>query len=98
MPASGRKVFFQFQFEGVNIDKASKSGKTDAYLEMAVSTENPDEFVTIHRTEVIKKTTDPQWEKFQLTINQLKSRFLRCDQFNSHAVEVRYCLSCRYCL
>jgi len=73
MPASGRKVFFQFQFEGVNIDKASKSGKTDAYLEMAVSTENQDEFVTIHRTEVIKKTTDPQWEKFQLTINQLKS-------------------------
>jgi len=73
MPASGRKVFFQFQFEAENIDKASKSGKTDAYLEMAVSTENPDEFVTIHRTEVIKKTTDPQWAKFQLTINQLKS-------------------------
>ena len=68
----GRKVFFQFQFHADNIDKASKSGKTDAFLEMAVSRENG-EFVTIHRTEVIKKTTNPQWDKFQLTINQLKA-------------------------
>jgi len=71
LKAEGQKVFFQFKFEAENIDKASKKGKTDAFLEMAVSTENEDEWVTVHRTEVIKKTTDPQWEKFQLTVNQL---------------------------
>ena len=72
IPADGRKVFFQFQFLAENIDKMSKFGKTDAFLEMAVSAED-DEWVTIHRTETIKKTTNPQWEKFQLTVNQLKA-------------------------
>jgi len=73
VPISGRKVIFQFQFEAEGIDKASKMGKTDAYLEMAVSTDNEDEYLTIHRTEVIKKTTDPNWAKFQLTVNQLQA-------------------------
>lgn len=81
MPVVGQKIFFQFQFEAENIDKASKFGKTDAFLEMAISTENEDEWITIHRTEVIKKTTNPNWEKFQLTVNQLRAdvgeRFLK---------------------
>jgi len=73
LPVAGRKIIYQFEFEAETIDKASRSGKTDAYLEMAVSTENEGEFVTIHRTEVIKKTTDPKWQRFQLTVNQLKA-------------------------
>jgi len=81
IPVLGQKVFFQFQFEAAKIDKASKFGKTDAFLEMAVSTDEEGEWVTIHRTEVIKKTVDPQWEKFQLTVNQLRAdvgeRFLK---------------------
>ena len=57
LPVSGVKVIFQMQFEAVGIDKASRSGKTDAYMEMAISTENEGEYVTFHRTEVIKKVT-----------------------------------------
>lgn len=72
----GAKVFFKFQFEAVGIDKMSKMGKTDAFLEMAVSGAEEDQWITIHRTEVIKKTVDPQWEKFQLTMNQLASDVL----------------------
>ena len=55
LPVSGEKVIFQMQFEAVGIDKASRSGKTDAYMEMAISTDNDDEYITFHRTEVIKK-------------------------------------------
>jgi len=73
LPVSGEKVIFQMQFEAVGIDKASRSGKTDAYMEMAISTDNDDEYITFHRTEVIKKTTDPKWARFQLTANQLSA-------------------------
>lgn len=76
LPCMGAKVFFKFQFEAVGIDKMSKMGKTDAFLEMAVSGAEEDQWITIHRTEVIKKTVDPQWEKFQLTMNQLASDVL----------------------
>jgi len=72
LPVVNKKVLYTLQFAGNNIDKASKKGLTDAYLEMAASTADDEEsFVTFHRTEVIKKTVNPEWEKFSITVNQI---------------------------
>merc|ERR1712235_126612 len=72
LPVVNKKVLYTLQFAGNNIDKASKKGLTDAYLEMAASTaDDEDAFVTFHRTEVIKKTVNPEWEKFSITVNQI---------------------------
>ena len=43
----------EIKFAGNNIDKASKKGLTDAYLEMAASTaDDEDTFVTFHRNDL----------------------------------------------
>jgi len=71
LPVVNKKVLYTLQFAGKNIDKASKKGLTDAYLEMAASTADDESYITFHRTEVIKKTVDPEWEKFSITVNQI---------------------------
>lgn len=58
------------QFSGVKLDKKDWFGKSDPFLVFHKSTES-NNFVVVHKTEVVKKTLNPKWLKFTIPITTL---------------------------
>merc|ERR1712226_52483 len=60
-------------------------GKSDPFLEIHRSTESS-RYILVHRTEVIKKTLEPQWKQLQLKVRSLcngdDDRDLRMDVYD----------------
>eukprot|EP01091_Cochliopodium_minus_P010033 TRINITY_DN2606_c0_g2_i1.p1 TRINITY_DN2606_c0_g2~~TRINITY_DN2606_c0_g2_i1.p1 ORF type:complete len:740 (-),score=227.23 TRINITY_DN2606_c0_g2_i1:64-2283(-) len=62
----------RFQINGEHLDKKDFFGKSDPFLRISKSTEGGT-FVAVHKTEVIKKTLDPRWVPFELTLRSLNN-------------------------
>ncbi|XP_071447879.1 copine-8-like [Hetaerina americana] len=58
------------QFQGSNLDKKKFLGKSDPCLVFMKAMESGD-FNVVHRTEVIKGTVDPYWQKFCIPVRNL---------------------------
>ncbi|KAJ9595947.1 hypothetical protein L9F63_012840 [Diploptera punctata] len=58
------------QFSGVKLDKKDFFGKSDPFLVFHKSMESGD-YVIVHKTEVIKYTLNPSWEKFSIPVRNL---------------------------
>lgn len=58
------------QFSGIQLDKKDWFGKSDPFLVFHKSTES-NNFVVVHKTEVIKNTLNPKWKKFTIPIAEL---------------------------
>jgi copine 5/8/9 len=60
----------RFEARGEKLAKKDLFGKSDPFLVISRSQESGG-FVPIHKTEVVKKNLNPQWEKFGIPIVQL---------------------------
>ncbi|KAK6635208.1 hypothetical protein RUM44_000459 [Polyplax serrata] len=58
------------QFSGIGLDKMNWFGKSDPFLVFHKSTESG-AFVMVHKTEVIKNTLNPKWNRFSIPIATL---------------------------
>eukprot|EP01135_Chromosphaera_perkinsii_P003560 Nk52_evm18s248 gene=Nk52_evmTU18s248 len=61
-----------FQFSGLKLDKKDFFGKSDPFLEFQRSREDGS-FQVVYRTEVIKKTLNPNWKPFSVLLQQLSN-------------------------
>jgi len=66
----GNREVVIFKFIANNLDKKDFFGKSDPYLEISRSTES-NEYVVVHRTEVIKNNLNPTWAKFRMEVRSL---------------------------
>ena len=66
----GNKETVTFNFCAKNLDKKDFFGKSDPYMEISRSTEC-NQYVIVHRTEVIKSNLNPQWKQFKLEVRTL---------------------------
>jgi len=67
---SGNKETVTLNFTASNLDKMDFFGKSDPYLEISRSTEC-NQYVLVHRTEVVKNTLNPEWKQFRLEVRNL---------------------------
>ncbi|XP_069668660.1 copine-8-like [Periplaneta americana] len=58
------------QFSGSKLDKKDFFGKSDPFLVFQKSVESGD-YVVVHKTEIIKNTLNPQWQKFSIPVRSL---------------------------
>ena len=61
---------FRITLNGIKLDKKDTFGKSDPYLIIYKSLPG-DQWVEIHRTEVIKNTLDPKWPSFDTSEHEL---------------------------
>ena len=61
---------FLFHMRGIKLDKKDTFGKSDPYLKFYKNV-GVDQWVEVHKTEVIKSTLDPVWAPFELTEQHL---------------------------
>jgi hypothetical protein len=82
---TGNKEEATFKFSARKLDKMDWFGKSDPYLEIHRSTES-NQYILVHRTEVIKKTLDPDWKSFKLSLRTVSNgdddRDLRFDVYD----------------
>ena len=82
---SANKEEATFKFSARKLDKMDWFGKSDPFLEIHRSTES-NQYILVHRTEVIKKTLDPDWKEFKLSLRSLTNgdddRDLRFDVYD----------------
>ncbi|XP_065827522.1 copine-3-like [Oscarella lobularis] len=64
------KCNIEFIIGGSHLDKKDFFGKSDPYLEISRGLED-NNFVLVHRTEVIRNTLNPRWKKFQISAQKL---------------------------
>jgi hypothetical protein len=67
---SGNKEIVTFLLSARKLDKMDWFGKSDPYLQIGRSTES-NQYVVVHRTEVIKNDLNPNWKKFTLEVRSL---------------------------
>ena len=67
---SENKEIASFMFSARKLDKKDFFGLSDPYLEISRSTES-NQYVIVHRTEVIKNNLNPKWKQFQLEVKSL---------------------------
>jgi len=67
---SGNKETVVFNFCAKKLDKMDFFGKSDPYMEISRSTES-NQYVLVHRTEVIKSNLNPQWKQIKLEVRTL---------------------------
>jgi hypothetical protein len=58
------------QFSGTKLDKMRFFGKPDPFLVFHKSLESGD-YVVVHKTEVLKSTLNPRWQKFSIPVRTL---------------------------
>jgi len=82
---AGNKEAATFKFSARKLDKMDWFGKSDPYMEIHRSTESK-QYILVHRTEFIKKTLDPDWKSFKLSLKSLTNgdddRDLRFDIYD----------------
>jgi len=82
---SSNKEEALLKFSAKGLDKMDFFGKSDPFLEIHRSTDS-NQYILVHRTEVIKKTLDPQWKQFQLKVRSIcngdDDRDLRMDVYD----------------
>ena len=82
---SSNKEEAVLKFSGKKLDKMDWFGKSDPFLEIHRSTES-NQYILVHRTEVVKCTLDPQWKQFQIPVRSLcngdDDRDLRMDVYD----------------
>merc|ERR1712013_199327 len=66
----GNKETVTLNFSAKKLDKMDFFGKSDPYLEISRSTEC-NQYVLVHRTEVIKSNLNPQWKQFKVEVRAL---------------------------
>jgi len=66
----GNKETVTFKFSAKKLDKMDFFGKSDPYMEISRSTEC-NQYVLVHRTEVIKSNLSPQWKQFKVEVRTL---------------------------
>jgi hypothetical protein len=73
-PSFSRSLFLfaspSFQFSGVKLDKKDLFGKSDPFLVISRVREQG-AYVPVYKTEVIKKTLDPTWNPFSVSVQRL---------------------------
>ena len=62
---------FQFDLAGVNLDPKDFNGKSDPYLIFSKSTGEGEQWIGVHKTEVIKNTLNPVWKPFEISEQKL---------------------------
>ena len=67
---SGNNDEATFVFTATNLDKKDFFGKSDPYMEISRSTES-NQYVLVHRTEVVKNNLNPRWNSFTLPVGSL---------------------------
>jgi len=79
------REYITLSFSARKLDKMDWFGKSDPYLEVHKTTEN-NQNVLVHRTEVIKKTLNPDWRAFKISASALcngdQDRTLRCEIYD----------------
>jgi len=68
MSSNKEEVLLQFSAKG--LDKMDWFGKSDPFLEFSRSTES-NQYILVHRSEVIKNTLDPEWRQFNIKVRAL---------------------------
>jgi len=68
MSSNKEEVVLQFSAKG--LDKMDWFGKSDPFLEFSRSTES-NQYILVHRSEVIKNTLDPEWRQFNIKVRAL---------------------------
>ncbi|EGD81311.1 hypothetical protein PTSG_11347 [Salpingoeca rosetta] len=58
-----------FKAHGVGLDKKDFFGKSDPFI--TISRQSATGWVRVHTTEVVKKTLDPTWRPFTITVGEL---------------------------
>lgn len=66
---SSNKAIACATFEAKGLDKKDTFGKSDPFF--VVSKEDGAKFLSVYKSEVIKKTLDPKWKGFQIPIREL---------------------------
>ena len=65
------KVTGTFDFRASGLDKKDFFGKSDPYLEILRATSSGRDYEVVFRSEVIKKTLDPNWKPIPLSYTKL---------------------------
>jgi hypothetical protein len=68
MSSNKEEVLLHFSAKG--LDKMDWFGKSDPFLEFSRSTES-NQYILVHRSEVIKNTLDPEWRQFNIKVRAL---------------------------
>ena len=67
---SSNKEEVNLQFSARGLDKMDWFGKSDPFLEISRSTES-NQYILVHRSEVIKNNLDPDWRQFNIKVRAL---------------------------
>ena len=82
---SSNKEQLMLKFSGKKLDKMDWFGKSDPFIEICRSTES-NQYILVHRTEVIKNTLNPDWKPFPISNRSLSNgdddRDLRFDVYD----------------
>lgn len=82
---SSNKEQLTLKFSGKKLDKMDWFGKSDPFIEILRSTES-NQYILVHRTDVIKNTLNPDWKPFQISNRSLSNgdddRDLRFDVYD----------------
>jgi len=82
---SSNKEQLTLKFSAKKLDKMDWFGKSDPFIEILRSTES-NQYILVHRTEVIKNTLNPDWKSFQISNRSLSNgdddRDLRFDVYD----------------
>ncbi|CAD6194525.1 unnamed protein product [Caenorhabditis auriculariae] len=83
--AGGAKEILQLRLRGEKLDKKDFFGKSDPFLNFYRRLDSGDRQLA-HRTEVIKKTLNPEWKPFEISLQNLcggdKSRQFQIECFD----------------
>jgi len=82
---SSNKEEVMLKFSSKKLDKMDWFGKSDPFIEILRSTES-NQYILVHRTEVIKNNLNPEWKPFRISIRTLSNgdddRDLRFDVYD----------------
>ena len=67
---SENKEHVTFKFSAKKLDRKDWFGKSDPFLELHRSG-GSNQYCLVHRTEVVKKTLDPDWKTFRISVRSL---------------------------
>ncbi|XP_077862826.1 copine-3-like [Saccoglossus kowalevskii] len=68
---SESKEVLNLNFRAHKVDKKDMFGKSDPFLEFFKAGKNPDDWILVHRTEVIKNNQSPTWKPFAISVQSL---------------------------
>lgn len=97
------KIDVTLQFKGKKLDKKDFFGKSDPFLAISKANENSS-FTVVHRTEYLKRTLNPTWKPFSISLQKLcngdedRSLKFECYDWNSsgsHSLIGEFCTTAR---